>query len=567
APSPRLLVASFEELQASFTQECSKISGLLDGHAKALQALCSSDVERPPTTPPQLTREGTLSPTVRYATPTEAVTEDAEIELCRAVKEPMSPKHAQDGQKATTPFVAWQFDEATANPQLRQGAACEPDDRGDELPGQTCRPDCCDGPPRLWRTSVDTMSSASTGRDSVPAGPPARVFSSLSPPAAGSPPAGRLRPNRPSQMSRYSQKSARYLSPPNGFQRLRTSAFPDAKTLQETAEKVVWQGEYDVAELYHDEGTAQWLARHPVFTGTQIIVVFLNAVWIGFETDYNDKEVLYEADVGFVLMENMFCLFFLWEWLVRLCAFRRKVQCIGDFWFVFDTILLVTMVLETWILFIVSAVSHGGSGSLPTNLLRVVRLARLTRSVRIARFLRSIPELAVIMRGILVVMRTVFLILILLTSLLYVFSILFVQVARDTALNEKGAYRDVPSAMMSLVLSGLIPDMAPATYAFAKEHVLYAALFMVFVFLGFGAWWRIMNMLIGVLVQVVSVVATVEAETNQLTDVKSVLLGNHLDLKEDDTRGGGFRCTRSIFCLGMRPLPPGLASFPLTQKP
>jgi len=314
--------------------------------------------------------------------------------------------------------------------------------------------------------------------------------------------------------------------------RAQRSAFYDAKMLEETAKEVAWRGEYDVADLYHSEGRAQRIARHPAFGAAQMGVVFLNAIWIGLETDYNDKEVLYEADVGFVLMENMFCLFFLWEWLVRLCAFRRKVQCIGDFWFVFDTILLVTMVLETWILFIVSAVSHGGSGSLPTNLLRVVRLARLTRSVRIARFLRSIPELAVIMRGILVVMRTVFLILILLTSLLYVFSILFVQVARDTALNEKGAYRDVPSAMMSLVLSGLIPDMAPATYAFAKEHVLYAALFMVFVFLGFVT---IMNMLIGVLVQVVSVVATVEAETNQLTDVKSVLLGNHLDLKEDDT--------------------------------
>jgi hypothetical protein len=162
----------------------------------------------------------------------------------------------------------------------------------------------------------------------------------------------------------------------------------------------------------------------------------------------------------------------------------------------------------------------------------VVRLARLTRSIRIARFLRNIPELAVIVRGIIVVMRTVFLILILLTSLLYVFGILFVQVARDTDLNRNGGYNNVPSAMMTLVLSGLIPDMAPATYAFAKENFLFAALFMLFVFLGFIT---IMNMLIGVLVQVVSVVATVEAETNQLSEVKHVLLDNQLDLKEDDT--------------------------------
>jgi hypothetical protein len=190
------------------------------------------------------------------------------------------------------------------------------------------------------------------------------------------------------------------------------------------------------------------------------------------------------------------------------------------------------MVLETWVLFIVSAVSHGGSGGPPTNLLRVVRLARLTRSIRIARFLRNIPELTVIVRGILVVMRTVFLILILLTSLLYVFGILFVQVARDSEHEDlDGNYKTVPSAMMTLVLGGLIPDMAPTTYAFAKENILFAAMFLLFVFLGFVT---IMNMLIGVLVQVVGVVATVEAESNQLSEVKSILLDNPLGLKEGD---------------------------------
>jgi len=260
----------------------------------------------------------------------------------------------------------------------------------------------------------------------------------------------------------------------------------------------------------------------------------LNAIWIGVETDFNDKEVLYEAHWSFQVVENLFCFFFLWEWLVRLFAFRSKVSCIRDFWFTFDAILLALMVLETWILFIVSAMSSGGSGTLPTNLLRLVKLARLTRSVRIARLLRSIPELAVIIRGIMVVMRTVFLICILMTTLLYVFGILFVQVARDSGLNHDGSFRNVPMAMASLVLGGLIPDMAPMTYDFAKENLLFAALFFVFVLLGFIT---IMNMLIGVLVQVVGVVANVEAETNQLADVKRVLLDNryNLDVEGDIT--------------------------------
>jgi len=168
---------------------------------------------------------------------------------------------------------------------------------------------------------------------------------------------------------------------------------------------------------------------------------------------------------------------------------------------------------------------------LPTNILRLVKLARLTRSLRIARLLRAIPELSVIVRGILVVMRTVVLICILLTSLLYVFGILFVQVARDTELNDDGSYRDVPSAMWSLVMGGLIPSVAPMTQDFARENVFFAIMFMVFVLFGFLT---IMNMLIGVLVQVVGVVATVEAETNQLSELKNILLDNDFSLGEDD---------------------------------
>jgi len=137
----------------------------------------------------------------------------------------------------------------------------------------------------------------------------------------------------------------------------------------------------------------------------------------------------------------------------------------------------------------------------------------------------------VIIRGLLVVMRTVLFICLLLTVIVYVFAILFVQLTKDTDLNADGSYDDVPAAMLTLVLGGLIPDMAPMTYAIAKENALFAALFLLFILLGFIT---IMNMLIGVLVQVVGVVATVEAETNQLTQVKRLLLDSGLGFSEDE---------------------------------
>jgi hypothetical protein len=258
----------------------------------------------------------------------------------------------------------------------------------------------------------------------------------------------------------------------------------------------------------------------------------LNTIWIGIETDHNDKAVLYEADTGFVLVENMFCIFFLWEWAVRLCAFRRKAECLNDRWFIFDTALLLMMVFETWALFFVSAVLNSNTGNFPTDLLRLCRLARFMRAARIARLLRSIPELSVITQGLLVVSRTVFFFCLLLTLLVYVFAILFVQFTRDTSINSDGSYDHVASGMLSLVLGGLIPDMAPMTYAFAKENALFAALFLIFILLGFIT---ILNMLVGVLVQVVAVVATIESETAQMTHVKRLILDSGLDLAEDDT--------------------------------
>merc|ERR1712151_1263047 len=63
--------------------------------------------------------------------------------------------------------------------------------------------------------------------------------------------------------------------------------------------------------------------------------------------------------------------------------------------------------------------------------------------------------------------------------------------------------------------------MAQTTYALGEEQPFLAVVFVGFVLLGFVI---IMNMLIGVLVEVVSVVASVEKETRQVRSVKAGLV-------------------------------------------
>merc|ERR1719356_1920625 len=144
----------------------------------------------------------------------------------------------------------------------------------------------------------------------------------------------------------------------------------------------------------------------------------------------------------------------------------------------------------------------------------------MTRAVRVARLLKTVPELMVIGRGVVIVARTVLVIMCLLLMIIYTFAIIFTQLAKGTHL-EKTICSDMLTTMSTLLLGGILPDFKPTTDAMAAEDFFFAAFFFMFVLL---AYVTIMNMLIGVLVEVVGVVASVEKETYQVAAVKRVLL-------------------------------------------
>merc|ERR1712107_295114 len=116
-------------------------------------------------------------------------------------------------------------------------------------------------------------------------------------------------------------------------------------------------------------------------------------------------------------------------------AFEIKRYSMSDGWFVFDSILLVLMLTETWIMtaifFFVLAGDGKGNILSSSSLLKLVRLVRLTRMARMARLLRAVPELIILIKGIASAARSVFFTLCLLISIVYVFAILFKQVVGE----------------------------------------------------------------------------------------------------------------------------------------
>jgi len=139
---------------------------------------------------------------------------------------------------------------------------------------------------------------------------------------------------------------------------------------------------------------------------------------------------------------------------------------------------------------------------------------------RVLRLLRALPELLILVKGMASATLSVIYALCLLMMLLYVFAIIFVQLSAGSDL-EGTHFGSVPHAMYVLLIHGAFLDnIGFFMDALGDEHIIYQAIFMVFVL--FAAL-MVMNLMIGVLCEVVSAVSDYEKERYKIDVAKSVL--------------------------------------------
>ncbi|CAE7593737.1 CACNA1E [Symbiodinium sp. CCMP2456] len=271
----------------------------------------------------------------------------------------------------------------------------------------------------------------------------------------------------------------------------------------------------NVKDKYKTTGITQKIVRSPWFENTCMAVIFLNAIWIGIEMSFNPAEVLAYADPPFIIVENLFCVFFFAEIVLRLHAFSRMCNAFRDRWFVFDLTLVILMVIETWLMFLIMTVSTDTSQSqeqaFDSSVLRLLKLSRLTRVARIARLLRQVPEVMILLKGIGVASRSVFFTCLILLSVIYIFSIALTQLSEGTPLGT-AYFPTLVDGMFSLLFHACffqgLPDLARLCF---QENFLYGLSLLVFVVL---APLTVMNLIVGVLVEVVGVVAAAEQEAS-----------------------------------------------------
>eukprot|EP00933_Yihiella_yeosuensis_P044779 TRINITY_DN4004_c0_g1_i1.p1 TRINITY_DN4004_c0_g1~~TRINITY_DN4004_c0_g1_i1.p1 ORF type:complete len:922 (+),score=169.14 TRINITY_DN4004_c0_g1_i1:324-2768(+) len=291
-----------------------------------------------------------------------------------------------------------------------------------------------------------------------------------------------------------------------------------ADKLKEQALAAAMERPYDVFDMYYTSGFFQAVAKSSIFENLTLLVVFLNAAWLAVDTDYNDSALIIEADLIFIVAENAFCGYFFIELLIRFMAFEYKVFAFQDAWFVFDFILVSLAVAETWIFTgIVVALdiraSTGGGGSL--SVFKMFRLVKLLKLSRLARLLRVVPELVIIMKGIVFATRAVAVFCLLWFIIIYVFAIGLRSVTEGTEASE-GNFDNVPQAMNNLLLQGVFPDSATwvknitATQGDLSPSTLGLWAILIFFFAIVSL--VVLYMLVGVLVDVVGVISNVEKE-------------------------------------------------------
>lgn len=260
-----------------------------------------------------------------------------------------------------------------------------------------------------------------------------------------------------------------------------------------------------------------------------LFVIFVNAIWMGIDTDLNNAKSRNTTDTIWIIGDNFFCTFFTVEILIRLVAFEDKSACLRDGWFIFDSLLVILMVLETWIMVLVL---DGSSGSSLDDL-GFLRLLRLLRLARLTRLMRSFPELLILVKGVWFASRSVTSVLLLLGIIDYVFAILFTstykreqgQIYTEKQEELQTFFGNLGMSMFTLVCQGILLDTLDDLIRLLREDsVIMLLLFFLFILLSS---FTLLNMLIGILCDIVADTEEQEKESMKLDKVRDVIINSY----------------------------------------
>lgn len=185
----------------------------------------------------------------------------------------------------------------------------------------------------------------------------------------------------------------------------------------------------------HSERGRLWRIVHsPFFDLFFAMAILVNTVFIGVEVQISVDSSQQESLVIQVVRNVFTGLFtlelFLRMWAAGLCGFF----CLEEWrWNMLDLFIVLSSWWETAVELLYASSDEGGGGVGLTGLrtLRIVRITRLVKLARVARILRFVMALRTLTQSIIYTLKSLIWALVLMTLIVYVFGILFVQAVDD----------------------------------------------------------------------------------------------------------------------------------------
>mmetsp|Transcript_33072 Transcript_33072/g.76423 ORF Transcript_33072/g.76423 Transcript_33072/m.76423 type:complete len:606 (-) Transcript_33072:115-1932(-) len=272
-----------------------------------------------------------------------------------------------------------------------------------------------------------------------------------------------------------------------------------SKAISTVSKREVDEDEFQ--EILEEQGLADFREEEPVkpklvdrteFESVVGVLIGINALVMGFEADLGQK-----GDVGWIVIENFFCLLWISEMLLKFWFFR--LDYFYSSWNVFDFFLVMLNIFETWV---IPAMSINDLNAL--GVLRIVRVLRILRLLRLIRLMRLFKNLWLIIVGFRESLSTLFWVLLLLLVVIYVFAI-FLRLTLDCDMQYQH-WGDCPEYFGSMVRTMYtlfqVITLESWSQVFARPIInVQPAFFFVFLFFLFLTTFGILNIIVGVIVE------------------------------------------------------------------
>ena len=334
---------------------------------------------------------------------------------------------------------------------------------------------------------------------------------------------------------------------------------------------------------YTSGSTCAQIALHPHFQTMDMVMILVYAIWMGIDADWNSALLITDAHAIFQLADHFFCIYFVTELILRFFAYQGCRDRLRDAWFVFDAILVPLTIFDTWVMTILALATPVDQREATfvrrTEILRSFRILRLTRICRMAKLVRFFPELQILIKApwcagwgfskdffnfhsprtlgkgfpiwthvlqldciktptkaMLTAFRSVFFALILLLASHYMIAIAYHVTLQDSEIGKVGFASVLASMQTLFVHCTMLDEVISLVDQFTAESLYFHLLCMYLVM--FLNAITLMNILIGIVVEVISNVAMAEREmvnVRWVQDVINQFLGDDVEsLKQSE---------------------------------